>query len=105
MREDSDASGCSNRETRGALVTIGVGMLVNTSLYADMTGRRPCFCETVVTQLLQIWLLHIHLRKKTRTLAELRLALHADIKNRISAEVEKDLTKHPVWEIERHLLA
>ncbi len=39
-----------------------------------------------------------------RTLAELRMTIHADIKKRISAEVEKDLTKHPVWEIERHLL-
>jgi protein required for attachment to host cells len=41
----------------------------------------------------------------SRTLAELRLTLHPDIKKRISAEVEKDLTKHPVWQIERHLLA
>lgn len=39
-----------------------------------------------------------------RTLAELRQTFHPDIKKRISAEVEKDLTKHPVWEIERHLL-
>jgi protein required for attachment to host cells len=39
-----------------------------------------------------------------RALAELRLTLHPDIKKRISAEVEKDLTKHTVWEIERHLL-
>lgn len=39
-----------------------------------------------------------------RTLAELRLTFHPDIKKRISAEVKKDLTKHPVWEIERHLL-
>jgi protein required for attachment to host cells len=34
-----------------------------------------------------------------RALAELRLTLHPDIKKRISAEVEKDLTKHTVWEI------
>jgi protein required for attachment to host cells len=39
-----------------------------------------------------------------RTLAELRLSFHPDIKKRISAEVEKDLSKHPVSEIERHLL-
>ena len=38
-----------------------------------------------------------------RTLAELRHAFHADVKNRIIAEVDKDLTKHPVWEIEKHL--
>lgn len=39
-----------------------------------------------------------------RTLAELRLVFHPDVKKRISAEVGKDLTKHTVCEIERHLL-
>jgi protein required for attachment to host cells len=38
-----------------------------------------------------------------RTLAELRHALHADVKKRIIAEYAKDLTNHPVHEIERHL--
>ena len=40
-----------------------------------------------------------------RTLADLRRAFHADVKSRIVAEIDKDLTKHPVWEIEKHLLA
>jgi protein required for attachment to host cells len=39
-----------------------------------------------------------------RTLAKLRLTIHPSIKKRIIAEVEKDLTKHPVADIERHLL-
>jgi protein required for attachment to host cells len=38
-----------------------------------------------------------------RTLAELRHAFHADVKKRIIAEVDKDLTKHPISEIEKHL--
>ncbi len=38
-----------------------------------------------------------------RTLAELRLAFHPDVKACILAEVNKDLTKHPVGEIEKHL--
>jgi protein required for attachment to host cells len=38
-----------------------------------------------------------------RTLAELRLAFHSDVKSCIVAEVNKDLTKHPILEIERHL--
>lgn len=38
-----------------------------------------------------------------RTLAELRDAFHADVKACIVAEINKDLTKHPVWEIEKHL--
>jgi protein required for attachment to host cells len=38
-----------------------------------------------------------------RTLAELRQVFHADVKSRIVAEIDKDLTKHPVYEIERHL--
>ena len=38
-----------------------------------------------------------------RTLAELRTAFHADVKNRILAEIDKDLTKLPVGEIEKHL--
>ncbi len=39
-----------------------------------------------------------------RTLAELRNVIHADVKKRVIAEVDKDLTKHPVWEIEKHLV-
>ena len=39
-----------------------------------------------------------------RTLADLRRAFHADVKKRIVAEVGKDLTNHPVSEIETHLL-
>jgi protein required for attachment to host cells len=38
-----------------------------------------------------------------RTLAELRHALHTDVKKRIIAELAKDLTNHPVHEIEKHL--
>ncbi len=38
-----------------------------------------------------------------RTLADLRQAFHADVKSRIIAEVDKDLTKHPVDQIEKHL--
>jgi len=40
-----------------------------------------------------------------RTLAELRQSFHADVKRRIIAEIDKDLTKHPVGEIEKHLVA
>lgn len=39
-----------------------------------------------------------------RTLAELRHVFHADVKSRIIAEVDKDLTKHPVDQIEKHLV-
>ena len=38
-----------------------------------------------------------------RTLAELRHVFHADVKRRIVAELDKDLTGHPVYEIEKHL--
>jgi protein required for attachment to host cells len=38
-----------------------------------------------------------------RTLADLRHAFHTDVKSRIVAEVDKDLTKHSVAEIETHL--
>jgi protein required for attachment to host cells len=38
-----------------------------------------------------------------RTLAELRRAFHADVKSRILAEIDKDLTKQSVAEIERQL--
>jgi protein required for attachment to host cells len=38
-----------------------------------------------------------------RTLAELRHVLHADVKKCIIAEFPKDLTHHPVHEIEKHL--
>lgn len=38
-----------------------------------------------------------------RTLADLRQAFGADIKHRIIAEIHKDLTGHPVKDIEKHL--
>lgn len=38
-----------------------------------------------------------------KTLADLRRAFHADVKAKIVSEVGKDLTKHPVSEIETHL--
>jgi protein required for attachment to host cells len=38
-----------------------------------------------------------------RTLADLRQALHKDVKARIIAEVDKDFTGQPVYEIEKHL--
>src|SRR5579872_3981473 len=37
-------------------------------------------------------------------LADLRRMFHPDVKARIVAEIDKDLTNHPVWEIERHIL-
>jgi len=40
-----------------------------------------------------------------KTLADLREAFHADIRARVIAEINKDLTKHPVGEIEAHLTA
>ena len=36
-----------------------------------------------------------------RALADLRQALHGDVKARLIGEIDKDLTNHPVWEIER----
>ena len=39
-----------------------------------------------------------------RALADLRQALHSDVKARLIGEIDKDLTKHPVWEIERLVL-
>jgi protein required for attachment to host cells len=38
-----------------------------------------------------------------RALADLRGAMHADVKARVVMEINKDLTKHPVWEIEKHV--
>jgi len=39
-----------------------------------------------------------------RTLADLRHAFHDDVKKKIIAEIDKDLTKHPVHQIEKHIL-
>lgn len=39
-----------------------------------------------------------------RTLAELRNHFSDDVRRKIMAEVNKDLTKHPVYEIEQHLV-
>ncbi len=38
-----------------------------------------------------------------KTLAELRHAFHADVKAKIVAELDKDLTKEPIDQIEAHL--
>jgi protein required for attachment to host cells len=40
-----------------------------------------------------------------RALADLRKAFHPDVKKKIIAELDKDLTKHPVDQIEKHLAA
>jgi protein required for attachment to host cells len=40
-----------------------------------------------------------------RALADLRTAMHNDVKSRVIIEINKDLTKHPVWEIEKHVMA
>ena len=40
-----------------------------------------------------------------RTLADLRSVFHADVRARIIAEINKDLTKHPIGDIEKHLTA
>lgn len=39
-----------------------------------------------------------------KTLADLRRTLHADVKSKVIAEIDKDFTKIPVWEIEKHIL-
>ncbi len=39
-----------------------------------------------------------------RALADLRSALHLDVKARVVAELNKDLTNHPVGDIERHVV-
>jgi protein required for attachment to host cells len=38
-----------------------------------------------------------------RALADLRKALHDDVKKKIVGEIDKDLTAHPIHEIEKHL--
>jgi protein required for attachment to host cells len=38
-----------------------------------------------------------------KTLADLRTAFHPDVKSCIIAEINKDLTRHPIGEIARHL--
>jgi protein required for attachment to host cells len=38
-----------------------------------------------------------------RTLAELRKEFRSDVKACILAEINKDLTRHPIAEIEKHL--
>jgi protein required for attachment to host cells len=38
-----------------------------------------------------------------KTLADLRSAFHADVKARVIAEINKDLTGHSIIQIERHL--
>ena len=40
-----------------------------------------------------------------RALADIREALHSDTRAHIIAEIDKDLTKHSVGDIERHLTA
>jgi protein required for attachment to host cells len=40
-----------------------------------------------------------------KTLAELRSVFHSDVRSRVIAEINKNLTKHPVEEIEMHLIS
>src|SRR6516164_446602 len=40
-----------------------------------------------------------------RALADLRKAFHPDVKRKVIAEIDKDLTKFPIDQIEKHLAA
>lgn len=44
------------------------------------------------------------MKQPARTLAELRQAFHADVKKHIIAGINKDLTRHPVSDSEKHLV-
>lgn len=46
---------------------------------------------------------HLIIVAPPRALADLRKAFHDDVKKKIVAEIDKDLTKHPVYDIEKHL--
>lgn len=48
---------------------------------------------------------HLIVVAPPRTLADLRKAFHDDVKKKITAELGKDLTKHPIDDIEKHLTA
>ncbi|WP_298426416.1 host attachment protein [Rhodoblastus sp.] len=39
-----------------------------------------------------------------KTLSDLRRSLHADVKSKVLAEIDKDFTKMPVWDIEKHIV-
>jgi protein required for attachment to host cells len=41
----------------------------------------------------------------SRTLADLRKALHPEVTTKVLLEINKDLTNQPVWEIERNIIA
>jgi protein required for attachment to host cells len=46
---------------------------------------------------------HLIVVAPPRTLADLRKAFHDDVKKKIVAELDKDLTNHPLYDIEKHL--
>jgi protein required for attachment to host cells len=48
---------------------------------------------------------HLVVVAPPRALADLRKAFHPDVKKKIIAEIDKDLTKHPLDQIEKHLAA
>lgn len=48
---------------------------------------------------------HLIVVAPPRTLGELRKHYHVEVEKRLKAEIPKDLTGHPVWEIERIISA
>jgi protein required for attachment to host cells len=46
---------------------------------------------------------HLVVVAPPRTLADLRKAFRPEVKKKIIAEIDKDLTKHPIDQIEKHL--
>lgn len=46
---------------------------------------------------------HLTIVAPPRTLAELRKTFHPDVKKIIATEIDKDLTRHPLGDIEKHL--
>ena len=96
----SDAPG---RASRPPVLTRAAALAIPTGTSLTRTGlptRSPPALECVVRERNTKALIIV---APPKTLADLRSALHADLKSRVIAEIDRDLTHHPVYDIEKHL--
>ncbi|QRM32137.1 host attachment protein [Microvirga sp. VF16] len=94
-------------DKQGQAAMLGQRSAIEQTDWHDLAERKFAgeVAEAVNAACLNGGVKHIIVAAPPRTLAELRTRFSDAAKQRIMAEVNKDLTKHPVYEIEQHLVA
>jgi len=104
---DNQPTRLQGTDKQGQAAMLGQRSAIEQTDWHDLAERKFAgdVAEAVNAACLSGAVKHIIVAAPPRTLAQLRSSFSDAVKQRILAEVNKDLTKHPIYEIEQHLLA